>query len=88
MNLTGKLFLSAQSSRQLFQLEAIIDDNYTRLQAEGSLPAECREKKEGHSGLKIDRVQETFPPTYIINCSCGYEIEMEDVNYAFFQYKK
>ncbi len=85
--LTGKFYMGTQLENNSFQLEAVIDGEVTRLQANGSVPADCLYDKR-HSGLKLERVQETFPPTYIVGCNCGYTVGMKDVNEGFRYFDK
>ena len=86
--LTGKVFVGSwfddytAIENDSFQLEAMLDGQVTRLQADVPVPEDCFYDKR-HSGLEIKRVLEKFPPKYVVGCNCGYEVTMTDVNEGF-----
>jgi hypothetical protein len=84
--LTGRVFKkNIQTDNEgtpSFQLEAQVDGVFTRLQAEGELPETCLFDRR-HSGLQITEVLDSFPPQYMVRCSCGYNTIMRDPNYFF-----
>jgi hypothetical protein len=86
MEFTGKAFkkriqLDEKKESHYFQLEAMIDGELTRLQAEGDVPERCLYDKR-HS-LLINGALESYPPIYLVGCECGYSVQMEDVNSRF-----
>ncbi|MFC1696763.1 hypothetical protein ACFL1H_00365 [Nanoarchaeota archaeon] len=85
--LTGNLFVQEDNNENVvkFQLEASIDGDITRLEAEGKLPEACLHDNR-HSGLRINSQVETCPPKYEVNCDCGYKIVMRDINEKFEPY--
>lgn len=88
--LTGKVFVRSQSfsvPKKTFQLEAVIDGNVTRLQAEGEAPEACLHDKR-HSGLKITGIMESLPPQYNVSCDCGYSVHTQDVNQLYVPFKQ
>ncbi len=84
MKLTGKTFV--HKGKEGFQLEAIIHDTTTRLACPEKLPAECITT---HKNLSIAGVSDHIPPTYVVECSCGYTTTMREVqknDYASHEY--
>lgn len=85
---TGKVFRSyrfdghTSIENEKFQLEAVIDGQTTRLQAEGQIPEGCLYDRR-HSGLELKSVLESYPAIYVVGCNCGYEARMRDVNAGF-----
>ncbi len=85
IKLTGKVFIPRElliERGKVYQLEAEIDGEMTRLQGEGSVPETCLFHTK-HSGLEVVRVLKSMPPQYAIECNCGYKVVMKDVNSGF-----
>ena len=89
--LTGKAFVSlpSRSEQQTFQLEIILGGEVTRLQAPpgSKLPEKCLFDRR-HDGLEVKSCIEILPLIYVVGCSCGYSVEMREVNEGFMPYKQ
>ncbi len=86
---TGKVFVNKNYhiegfNEQFFQLEVIIDETVTRLQAEGEIPDKCFYDIR-HSTIKNLNIipLNAKPKSYQIKCKCRNSWTMEDVNKEF-----
>ena len=66
----------------VYQVEARIYGEITRLQSEGPFPEDCFFSRR-HSGLKLLGILESYPPIYEVGCDCGYKARLHDVNTKF-----